>query len=90
MAPKSLAMYTLDNFGVSAVPKMGSNVAPHNLIDHLTHASFHKHLLGQGLSSFYRTFSAALLGRLPSLNIKDEWTELPDIMELWMPLLTLQ
>lgn len=88
MAPKSLAMYTLDTSGVLAAPKPGSNVAFHNRIDHLTHANFHKHLLGQGLNSLYRTFSDILLGRFPLLNIKDEWTEFPDIMEFWMPILT--
>lgn len=88
MAPKALAMYTLDTSGILAAPKPGSNVDFHNRIDHLTHASFHKHLLGQGLNSLYRSFSAGLLGRFSLLNIKDEWTEFPDIMEFWMPILT--
>lgn len=88
LSPKALSMYALDTSGVMVAPKPGSDVAPHNRIDHLTHASFHKHLLGPGLNGLYRSFLAALLVRFPSLNIKDEWTEFPDIMEFWLPPLT--
>ncbi|KAI9876911.1 MAG: hypothetical protein M1830_005312 [Pleopsidium flavum] len=88
MAPKARNMYTLDTSGILAKPKSDSHVAPHNRIDHLTHTSFHKHLLGDGLSKFYQRFSAALMRRFPSLNIQNEWTEFPDIMGFWMPPLT--
>lgn len=89
VAPKALAMFFLDNFEVLIVLKAGSNVAPHNRIDYLTHANFCKHLIGQGHSSFYWNFLASLLSWLPLLNIKDEWTELFDIIEFWMLLLTI-
>lgn len=85
---KAYNMYTVDTSGILPKPKPEANVAPHNRIDHLTHASFHKHLLGEGLPVFFRRFSAALVGRLPSLNIQNEWTEFPDIMGFWMFSLT--
>jgi len=88
MATKARNMYTLDTSGIMAKPEPDSHVASHNRIDYLTHASFHRHLLGDDLSKFYQRFWAALMGRLPSLTIEDEWTEFPDIMEFWMAPLT--
>lgn len=88
MDPKAYHMYTLDTSGVLPKPKPEANVAPHNRIDHLTHANFHKHLLGEGLPITFQRFSAAFVGRLRSLHIQDEWTEYPDIMKFWMLPLT--
>lgn len=88
MAPKAYNMYTLDNSGVLPNPKPQSHVAPHNRIDYLTHASFHKHLLGEGLPIIYRSFAAALMRRLPSLDIQDEWRQFPDMLDFWMPPMT--
>lgn len=74
--------------GNSSKPKENSQVAPRNRIDYLTHVSFHKHLLGEGLLKTYQSFATALDRPLPLLNIQDEWTEYPDIMEFWMDPLT--
>lgn len=88
MAPKAYSMYTLDDSGVLPKPRPGSHIAPKNRIDHLTHASFHKHLLGKGLPILYRNFAAALMCRLPSLAIQDEWRQFPDMMDFWLPPMT--
>ena len=56
-------------------------VAPLNRIDHLNHVISTKYLLGEDLLNLYRCFATALIRRLPSLNIRDEWIELPDIIE---------
>ncbi|MCJ1270046.1 hypothetical protein MMC22_009940 [Lobaria immixta] len=88
MAPKAFDMYTIDTSGIYPKPSPGSHVAPHNRIDYLTYTSFHKHLFGEGLSNFYLTFAAALMHRFKSLNIENDWIELPDIMEFWLPPLT--
>lgn len=85
---KAYNMYTMDTSGVSSKPKPETNVATNNRIDYLTHASFHKHLLGEGLPIFFQRFSASFVGRLPSLNIQDEWMNFPDIMKFWMLPLT--
>ena len=88
LAPKAVSMYTLDTSGIHSKPNDDSQVAPHNRIDHLTHVSFHKHLLGEGLLKSYQGFATAFIRRLPSLDIQDEWREFPDIMEFWMEPLT--
>lgn len=85
---KAYNMYTIDKSGILPQPKPGSNVAPHNRIDYLTHANFHKHLLGEGLSPFFQRFTTSFVSRLPSLDIQDEWTEHHDIMDFWMLPLT--
>ena len=88
MTPEAINMYTSDASGIHSKPVETSLVAPRNRVDHLTHASFHKHLLGEGLLRSYQRFSIALLGRLPSLNVQDGWTEFPDIMDFWLEPLT--
>lgn len=85
---KALNMYTVDTSGILPKPKPEANVAPHNRIDYLTHASFHKYMLGEGLPALYQRFSASFLGRLRSLKIQDDWTDFPDMMAFWMLPLT--
>lgn len=88
MTPKAVDMYTLDTSGIEAKPQKDSRVASHNRIDHLTHASFHKHLLGDGLNDTYQQFATAFIRRLPLLNIQEEWNDFPDMMQFWMDPLT--
>ena len=88
MSPKAVSMYTLDTSGIHSKPREDSQVAPHNRIDYLTHASFHNHLLGEGLQKSYQNLANAFVRRLPSLNIQEEWREFPDIMAYWMEPLT--
>ena len=88
MTPKAVDMYTSDTSGIHSNSREAGLVAPKNRVDHLTHANFHKHLLGEGLLRSYQRFSIALLGRLPSINVQDEWTEFPDIMDFWLQPLT--
>ena len=84
MTPKAVDMYTLDTSGIESKPQKNSQVASHNRIDHLTHASFRKHLLGDGLHEVYQQFATALVRRLSSLNIQEEWSTFPDMMQFWM------
>lgn len=88
MTSKAINMYTSDTLGINLKPEGGSQVAPHNRIDYLTHSTFHRHLLGEGLLRYHQRFSTALLGRTPSLKIQDAWTEFPDFMEFWLQPLT--
>ena len=88
MTPKAVDMYTSDTSGIDSKPLKDSQVAFHNRIDHLTHASFHKHLLSDGLHMFYQQFATALIRRLSPLNIHEEWTAFPDMMRFWMDPLT--
>ena len=88
MAPKAVAMYNLDSSGIHLIPRSGSKIEPHNRIDHLTHVNFHKYLLGDSLPRLYQSFSDALLERVASLPIRDQWTTHPDIMNFWLEPLT--
>ena len=88
MAPEAVNVYDLDNSGIHVKPVPGSQIAPQNRIDHLTHANFHKHLLGEGLSKIYGGFLVSLTNRLPLLNITDEWKCFPDLVRFWLPLMT--
>ncbi|KAL8835181.1 MAG: hypothetical protein Q9170_003427 [Blastenia crenularia] len=88
MAPIAVDMYKVDSSGIDANPKPGSQVQPCNRVDYLTHANFHKHLLGKELSSIYRGFAASLARRLPSLIIQEEWTHFPDLVGFWLPPMT--
>ncbi|KAL9030671.1 MAG: hypothetical protein Q9196_001237 [Gyalolechia fulgens] len=88
MLPSAVDMYTVDDSGIDTNPKRGSQVLPHNRVDYLTHASFHKHLLGKELSSIYRGFATSLAGRLPSLDIQEEWSRYPDLVGFWLPPMT--
>lgn len=88
MSPKAVNMYNLDTSGIQSKPNPDSKVAPHNRIDYLTHAGFHKLLSGDGLSKFYRRWSTDFVGRLPALGITHEWVVNPDIMDFWISPLT--
>lgn len=81
-------MYTKDDSGIYANPRAGTQIAPHNRIDHLTHANFHKHLLGEGLSGIYRGFAVSFMERLPSLELGSQWKYFPDLVEFWLPSMT--
>ncbi|MCJ1310706.1 hypothetical protein MMC25_004372 [Agyrium rufum] len=88
MAPKVLWMYLKDDSGVLSVPNPNSHIEPHNRIDYLTHANFHTHFLGDGLSDFFHRFAVSVLCRIPSHGVQDEWIEHDDIMGFWLPPLT--
>ena len=88
MAPKAIDVYTLDDSGVHANPARGSRIVSHNRIDYLTHANFHKHLLGEELWRTYRGFANSLMSRLDSLEIQDEWKQYPNLIDYWLPAMT--
>lgn len=88
MASKAVDAYTLDESGVTPNPKPGTQISAHNRVDYLTHANFHKHLLGEGLPKIYRNFSSSLARRLPLLDVQEEWRCLPDVMDFWLPTMT--
>lgn len=88
MAHKAIDMYNLDNSGVHPAPSVNSHVAVRNRVDYLTHANFHKHLLGDGLNDTYHSFMTSFARRLPSLEISTEWSYHPDLNEFWLPSMT--
>jgi hypothetical protein len=88
MALEAVNMYNLDNSGILPQPDPRSDVKPHNRIDHLTHAGFNKLLNGDGLSNLYLRWSQSFACRLQSLGIGDNWMDVSDIMDFWMPSLT--
>ena len=83
MSTKAINMYTVDDSGISPVPKTESHVMPHNRIDFLTNANFHKHLLGEGLAPLFQNFSKLLTARFKSLDVGYEWTQCSDMMDFW-------
>ena len=88
MSPKAVNMYTLDTSGIYANPRPGSSIKAHNRVDHLTHANFHKHLLGDGLKKLYTEFAVSFSNRLPALGIQDQWIQQPDLLDFWLPSMT--
>lgn len=88
MAPKAVEMYSMDDSGIYTKARPGSAIKPSNRIDHLTHANFHKHLLGEGLVHIYHGFASSMIRRLPLLDIQAEWSFSPDLLEFWLPPMT--
>ena len=88
MSDKAVDMYTRDHSGILPRPEPDSKVAPHNRIDYLTHEGFHKLFAGEGLPSLYKRWSANFMLRLASLGVSNEWTDIADDMDFWMPPLT--
>ncbi len=73
-------MYESDDSGLGAEPISSSHVAPNNRIDYRTHAGLIKFTNGKGLESFYERWATGYRARLRSLNMGDEWVEMPDFM----------
>ena len=88
MPEKAIDMYARDNSGILPRPEPDSNVAPHNRIDYLTHEGFQRLFAGEGLPGLYKRWSASFMLRLSSLGVLHEWTDIPDVVDFWMPPLT--
>ncbi|KAL8860686.1 MAG: hypothetical protein Q9178_003039 [Gyalolechia marmorata] len=88
MSRTAVDMYTSDESGIHVKARPHTSVKTHNRIDHLTHANFHKHLLGEGLGRIYQDFADSLLRRLPSLDIGTQWTYHGDLLDYWLPPMT--
>ena len=73
-------MYEADNSGIGRQALPGSHVEPHNRIDHRIHAGLVKFTSGSGLQGFYERWSNAYKERLQSLDIGNDWVEMPDFM----------
>lgn len=73
-------MYQFDDSGLAAQPVPGSHVAPHNRIDYRTHAGLLIFTNVAGLEGFYERWATGYIKRLRSLDIGDEWIEMPDFM----------
>ena len=80
MPSKTLDLYEADDSGLNAQPLPGSHVAPHNRVDYRTHVGLLKFTKGAGLGGFYERWETGFLRRLRSLDIGDEWVEIPDLM----------
>lgn len=73
-------MYESDDSGLDAQPVPGSQVAPHNRIDYRSHAGLLKFTNGAGFEGFYERWANRYRKRLRSLDIGDDWVEMPDFM----------
>ncbi|KAI9876361.1 MAG: hypothetical protein M1830_006662 [Pleopsidium flavum] len=83
MPKKAVDIYTLDDSGSFHQPYPDSKVKPNNRVDYHTNQSLLRFLGGPGLAPFFERFVTGLSKRLYSLNIEDEWTELPDFLEFF-------
>lgn len=83
MPPKALNIYASDNSGLNAQSLPGSMVAPHNRVDHLTHVSLVKFTSGKGLLGFYSRWITAFKRYLDSLEIENDWLEMPDLLDFF-------
>ncbi|MCJ1420221.1 hypothetical protein MMC32_006578 [Xylographa parallela] len=83
MPQKAIDIYAVDNSGIKAQPLPGSNVLPHYRIHHLTHTSMLKFMGGTGLAKWYERWTTIFLEHLQSLNIGDDWVEIPDLMDFF-------
>lgn len=83
MPQEALNLYESDESGLGAQPLPGSQVAPHNRIDYITHAGLLKFTNGTGFEGFYERWAIGYRKRLQSLDIGDEWVEMPDFMDLY-------
>ncbi|KAK8061819.1 hypothetical protein PG994_008185 [Apiospora phragmitis] len=78
----------LDDSGEHFTPRAGSSVKPHNRIDFHGRVIQNRLLLGRGQSTLFHRMSSNVTKRLSSLQISQEWTELPDIMDIFKSDLT--
>ena len=83
MPTKALELYSLDNSGLNAKPLPNTAVASHNRVDHLTHLSIAKFTSGKGLQGFYDRWITAFKVNLQSLDVGDEWVEVPDLVNFF-------
>ncbi|KAL9128893.1 MAG: hypothetical protein Q9217_002515 [Psora testacea] len=80
MPREALEMYRSDNTGLGAQPVPGSLVAPRNRVDYRTHVGLLRFTNGTGLEGFYERWAAGFTTRLRSLDVGDEWADMPDLM----------
>lgn len=80
---RAAQVYFRDDSGEHQKPHTGSAVEPRNRVDFLTRSSFHKFLTGPGLAPLNARFEHNIIGRLGSLAVSQEWTALPDFMDVF-------
>ena len=83
MRQRSVDVYTVDDSGPYRQPNPVSNVKPHNRIDFLTHNDLIKGLSGPGLDPAFKRFAHKLTKNLYALNVCEEWTQMPDLLEFF-------
>ena len=83
MPEKAIEVYASDDSGIKAQPLPGSDVLPHHRIHHLTHISMLKFMGSTGLAKWYERWAEIFLSHLQSLNVDEDWVEIPDLMDFF-------
>ena len=74
-----IPFYSADDSGVNSVPSLGSQVRPEHRLNFFQVRAAHKHLAGNGLMQMTERFLGVIGRRIEDSQIRDEWTELPDL-----------
>ena len=83
MSRKAADIYYKDTSGPRTKPNNGSETSPHNRIYYKTHETLLDGLLRQGLQPMTDRLEVELRSSITSLQISDDWTNFPDLMEFY-------
>ena len=83
MSRRAAAIYYGDTSGPRKKPNPGSKTNPPNRIYYKTHEALLEGLLGQGLAPMTDRLEVEMRDSITSLQISDEWTSFPDLMEFY-------
>ncbi|KAI1484554.1 Pfs, NACHT and ankyrin domain protein [Biscogniauxia mediterranea] len=83
MSEANLSVYRTDDSGPFRKPYANSKVAADDRVEYMTIASFHRALNGPGLAPTTRRFMRALVTRTAELQLSEEWTEIPDLLDFF-------
>ena len=83
MSKKAASMYTADTSGSRQEPLVGDRTKPRNRILYRTHENIFHGLLGSGLAPTCERFENHWTRALESLNVTQEWSTYPDLLEFF-------
>ncbi|KAK9775308.1 putative Cytochrome P450 [Seiridium cardinale] len=81
---RALKVYRADNSGPFRKPYPGSNVPHDKRIDHISHTEFLRALTGPGLAPTFQRFHNALVARVETLGLANNWTYMDDFRKLFL------
>lgn len=89
LLPKAAAAtYHKDNSGSHEKPVPGTTVPHHNRVEYHVRISQQQLLLGTGQSSLFSRLYANMTTRFCSLEIRQDWTNVPDLLDFFKSNLT--
>lgn len=83
MKENAVKTYKADNSGPFKTPYPGTNVEPHNRLDHLSHHYIYKGLAGTGMLPAFKRLSMQLTQKIQREAVTAEWQGYDDLMDFY-------